>query len=90
MALFVDHVGLNTMVNEVIDTTANTRTISNHNGNPKAIRSASTDSLGQPRLSTDSLSGWPTTGGLTISVWVNLDNDSTDNRHIYTNTVSSR
>lgn len=78
------------MVNEVIDTTANTRTISSHNGNPKAIRSASTDSLGTPRLSTTSLSGWPTTGGLTISVWVNLDNDSTDARHIYTNQVSSR
>lgn len=83
MALFVDHVGLNTMVNEEIDTTANTRTVSSHNGDPKAIRSASTDSLGTPRLSTTSLSGWPTTGGLTISVWVNLDNASTDLRSVY-------
>lgn len=91
MSLFVDHVGLNTLISEDVDTTTNTRTISatSRFRRPKSISAPST-AVTNPRLSSAGLTGWPTTGGLSISVWVNLDNSAVDSRHIYANTIYSR
>ena len=91
MSLFVDHVGLNTLIGDDVDTTTNTRTISTTSRfkEPKSISAPSTI-VENPRLSTNSLTGWPTTGGLSISVWINLDNPVVDSKHIYSNTINSR
>jgi len=91
MSLFVDHVGLNTLISEEITGSTNTR-------GPIVNRDTSRDlSLGvaistsdNPSLFATGLTGYPTTGQLGFSFWINLDNDDTNHRYImYADNASS-
>jgi hypothetical protein len=94
MPLFVDHVGLNTLISEELSTDIDSTLPTNTRGAPiqritqvaldASLRVASSDS-NNPGLFANSVTGWPTSGALLFSFWVNLDNisNNTQSRYIF-------
>ena len=96
MSLFVDHVGLNTLVSEEITSSINTRGASVVRSSVSVTRDAAIgvgdSSLNNPFLTTSGLTGYPTSGALAFSFWVNLDDlaDDTVTRYVmYATNASS-
>jgi len=82
MSLFVDHVGLNTLISEEITGSTNTRgPIVNRDTPRDSSLGVAASTSNNPSLFT-AVTGYPTTGQLGFSFWINLDNSSTDTKYI--------
>ena len=88
MSLFVDHAGLNTLISEEITSSINTRGVPIVRNSSPAPRDSSIvvsdTSENRANLEASGLTGYPTTGALTFSFWVKLDNiaDNTVVRYV--------
>ena len=83
MSLFVDHVGLNTLISEEITGSTNTRgPIVNRDTTRDSSLGVAASTSNNPSLVATGLTGYPTTGQLGFSFWINLDNDSTATKYI--------
>ena len=96
MSLFVDHAGLNTLISEEITSSINTRGVPIVRNSSPAPRDSSIvvsdTSENRANLEASGLTGYPTTGALTFSFWVKLDNiaDNTVVRYVmYAKNASS-
>jgi hypothetical protein len=89
MPLFVDHVGLNTLVSEELSTDANSTLPTNTRGTyvtrgenedlrNSSLRVSETET-NNPYLTSTSVTGWPTSGALMFSFWINLDDITNNN-----------
>lgn len=84
MPLFVDHVGLNTLISEEIDTETNTRgAIVDRIGDRESSLGVASSTSNNPSLVATGLSGYPTQDQIGFSFWINLDSGgSTGQRYI--------
>ena len=82
MPLFVDHAGMNTLINDDIDTSNNIRTINDRLSPFQYSIKASDTSTENPFVSsTSDYNDWPD-GAITYSFWVKLEGDSTSTRYV--------
>jgi hypothetical protein len=83
MSLFVDHAGLNTLISEEITGSTNTRgLIINRDATRDSSLGVAASTSNNPSLVATGLTGYPTTGQLGFSFWINLDNDDTATKYI--------
>lgn len=83
MPLFVDHAGMNTLVSQELDTEANLMSLKQRDGLPsRSFRSSGTEASYSLFMYQQNS---PTTGGISFSFWVNLDDipSNTNTRYVY-------